>query len=69
MLQAIVRREMASDPGLAGRSLDFGTAPDGTLEIWLDEEKYTGVDQIPDVRLRELITRAAAEFNRGAPAS
>jgi hypothetical protein len=69
LMQAIVRREMASDPAFAGRSIDFGTAPDGSLEIWVDEKSYPGVDQIPDVRLRELIARAAEEFNRGAPSA
>jgi len=69
LMQAIVRREMASDPSFAGRSIDFGTAPDGSLEIWLDGQSYPGVEQIPDVRLRELIARAAEEFNRGAPAA
>jgi hypothetical protein len=69
LMQAIVRREMASDPAFAGQSIDFGTAPDGALEILVDEKSYAGVDQIPDVRLRELIARAAEEFNRGAPSA
>ena len=69
LMQAIVRREMASDPAFAGRSIDFGTAPDGSLDLWLDGQSYPGVEQIPDVRLRELIARAAEEFNRGAPAA
>jgi hypothetical protein len=69
MLQSIVRREMASDPAFAARSVDFGTAPDGSLRIWLDGQSYAGVDQIPDARLRDLIARAAEEFNRGKPAS
>jgi len=68
LLQAIVRREMASDPAFAGRSIDFGTAPDESLEVWLDGQLYAGVEQIPDVRLRELIARATEEFNRGSPA-
>jgi hypothetical protein len=69
MLQSIVRRDMASDPAFAGRSIDFGTAPDGSLEIWLDGQSYPGVDQIPDTRLRALIARSAEEFNRGGPAA
>jgi len=69
LMQAIVRREMASDPVFAGRSIDFGTAPDGSLEIWVDGQSYAGVDQIPDGHLREMIARAAAEFNRGVPAA
>jgi hypothetical protein len=69
LMQAIVRREMASDPGFAGRSIDFGTASDGSLEIWVDDKSYASVDQVPDMRLRELIARAAEEFNRGAPSA
>ncbi len=69
LMQAIVRREMAADPAFAGRSIDFGTAADGSLEILLDDQSYAGVDQIPDARLRELIARAAEEFNGEAPAA
>jgi len=64
-LQAIVRRHMAADPAFAGQSLDFGTAPDGSVEVWLNGQAYAGVDRIPDPRLRELIARSADEFNRG----
>jgi hypothetical protein len=64
-LQAIVRRHMVADPAFAGQSLDFGTAPDGSVELWLNGQAYAGVDRIPDPRLRELIARSADEFNRG----
>jgi hypothetical protein len=69
LMQAIVRREMAADPAFAGRTIDFCTAPDGSLEIVLDDQSYAGVEQIPEPRLRELIARAAEEFNRGTPAA
>jgi hypothetical protein len=68
MMQAIVRREMAADPAFKGQSIDFGTAPDGSLEIWIGEKLYQGVEQIPDESLRRVIARAAEEFNRGSPA-
>jgi len=64
-LQAIVRRRMAADPAFAEESLDFGTAPDGSVEVWLNGQAYAGVDQVPDQRLRDLIAQAADEFNRG----
>jgi hypothetical protein len=64
-LQAIVQRHMTADPAFAGQSLDFGTAPDGSVEVWLNGQAYAGVDRIPDPRLRELIARSADEFNRG----
>ena len=64
-LQGIIQRLMAADPVFAGQSLDFGTAQDGSVEVWLDGQAYAGVDQVPDQRLRALIARAADEFNRG----
>jgi hypothetical protein len=57
---------MTADPAFAGRSLDFGTAPDGSVEVWLNGQAYGGVDRIPDPRLRELIARSADEFSGGA---
>jgi hypothetical protein len=65
VLQAIIRRLMAADPVFAGQSLDFGTALDGSVEVWLNGQAYAGVDQVPDQRLRALIAQAADEFNRG----
>ncbi len=63
-LQAIVRRRMEADPAFTGQSLDFGTAADGSLEIWVGGQLFGGVNQVPDPRLRELIAQAADEFNR-----
>jgi hypothetical protein len=68
-LQAIVRRRMATDPAFAGQTLDFGTAPDGSLEVWLNGQAYAGVDQLPDPRVRDLIARSADEFNQGDAAA
>ncbi len=44
--------------------VDFGTASDGSLEIWVGKERYTKVDEIPDERLRDAIRQAVEEFNR-----
>jgi hypothetical protein len=63
-IEEMVRERLAEDPSLAGISLDFGTAPDGSLEIWVDGERYTSVDQIPDERIRSAVADAVAEFNR-----
>jgi|Deesub1362A_J573_1020465.scaffolds.fasta_scaffold06556_3 hypothetical protein len=46
--------------------VDFGTASDGSLEIWLNGVRYSSVDDLPDKRLRDAIRRAVEEFNRPA---
>jgi hypothetical protein len=69
VLESIIQRRMAAEPALAGQRLDFGTAPDGSLEIWWNGQAYTGVDQVPDARVRNLIALATDEFNKGGGAS
>lgn len=66
MLESLIQRRMAADPTFAGQGLDFGTSPDGSLEIWWGGQSYSSVDQLPDGRLRSLIGEAIEEFNRGA---
>lgn len=50
--------------GLAGIRVDFGTAHDGSLEIWIGEDRYMSVDSIPDERVRRAVAEAVASFNR-----
>ena len=69
VLESIIQRRMAAEPALAGQRLDFGTAPDGSLEIWWNGQAYTGVDQVPGARGRDLIALATDEFNKGGGAS
>jgi hypothetical protein len=63
-IEELVRSRMAQQPGLAGRRIDFATAADGGLEIWLDDVAYRSVDEIPDARIREIVAEAVASFNR-----
>jgi len=53
-MEDMVRARLQSDPELAGIEIDFGTAPDGSLEIWVDGECYTDISQLPDERLRQI---------------
>jgi hypothetical protein len=63
-IEEAAQRKLAGYPDLAGKRLDFGTAPDGSLEIWFDDVRYGSVDQIPDARVREAVAEAVASFNR-----
>ena len=49
--------------GVDGLRVDFGTAHDGSLEIWIGEDRYTSVDSIPDERVRRALAEAVASYN------
>lgn len=57
-------RALSRTPGLEGTRLDFGTASDGSLEIWVDDRRYQSLSEIADVRIRQAIEDAVAAFNR-----
>lgn len=65
MIEERVRRIAADDPSLAGLDVDFGTGQDGGLEIWVNAERYTSVDDIQNEILREAIKEAVEEYNKG----
>jgi hypothetical protein len=44
--------------------LDFATAADGSLEIWIDNERYLEVDDIPNEKIRSAIRQAVEDFNQ-----
>lgn len=62
-IEDLVRKRLAADPEISGMAVDFGSAPDGTLEIWIDDHRYTAVDEIPHARVRDAVRAAVSEFN------
>ena len=62
-IEGMVRQRLAKYPDLAEQVVDFGTAEDGSLEIWIANKRYASVDDIPDARVREAISEAVKEFN------
>ena len=63
-IEEVAQRKLAAYPDLVGKCFDFGTAPDGGLEIWFDEVRYEAVDQIPDARVRAAVAEAVNSFNQ-----
>ncbi len=61
-IEDIVHDRIAKDPTLAHYAVDFGTAPDGTLEIWVDGERYIDVANVPNPQLREVIRQATESW-------
>ena len=57
------RAKLAAYPDLASTQLDFATAADGSLEIWVDGAQYHSIDEVPDDRLRQATQAAVQEWN------
>jgi hypothetical protein len=64
-IEELVHARLRTDSALKDIKVDFGSAPDGTLEIWLNDERYLAIDAIPDVRIRSIIQEAVAAYNEG----
>jgi len=62
-IEEMVRRKLGQYPDLADTLLDFGTAADGTLDIWVNARQYDNVSDIPDERIRRAVEEAVDEFN------
>ncbi|MES0343446.1 MAG: hypothetical protein ABUK16_04945 [Anaerolineales bacterium] len=62
-IEGMVQIRLAEYPDLAGQVIDFGTAADGSLEVWIADKRYTNVDDIPDARVRDAISEAVEAFN------
>lgn len=66
-IEDIAKALIAADPQLADTQIDFGTAPDGRLEIWVGDKRYTDISHLPDERLRALMQQAIDRFKESHP--
>jgi hypothetical protein len=64
-IEELVHARMRANPALKDLKVDFGTAMDGTLEIWLGDERFLDLDEIPDERIRSIIQEAVEAYNKG----
>lgn len=62
-IEDVLRAKAANDPYLKSFDIDFGTAPDGGLEVWVNGTKYDGVANLPDEKLKETLLQAVKEWN------
>ncbi len=63
-IEEMVKQRLASYPDLADVKLDFATAPDESLVVWVNDQSYSDIDQIPDDRIRSAISEAVEAFNQ-----
>ena len=62
-IEDMVKEKLREHPALRDVVIDFGTSLDGSLEIWIDSERYLNVEDIPDKLIREAIAEAVKDFN------
>lgn len=57
-IEDIVQARLAEHPELNQYRLDFGSAPDGSLEIHVNDQVFTEIDALPNEKLKTLIREA-----------
>ncbi|HEY46011.1 MAG: hypothetical protein AMJ88_09875 [Anaerolineae bacterium SM23_ 63] len=62
-IEDLVKQKLQEHSDLRDVVIDFGTSLDGSLEIWIDSERYLNVEDIPDERIRKAIGEAVEDFN------
>ncbi len=60
-IEDILRAKLDSDP-FNKFEIDFGSASDGSLEIWVNGTKYASVDEIPDEGLKKAFHEAVKKW-------
>lgn len=55
---------LQQNPDLAHHQVDLGTAADGSLEIWVDGQGYSSINQLPDDRLQLLFQQAIERWEQ-----
>ena len=63
-IEEMVKERLSQHVDLAATELDFVTAADESLEIWVDGVRYAEYADIPDHRIRSAIENAVETFNR-----
>jgi hypothetical protein len=63
-IESLVHIKLQNNPEFENLRVDFATGTDEGLEIWVDDVRYTSVDDLPDERLRSIIHEAVDEYNR-----
>ena len=63
-IEQMVKQRLASYPDIADVKLDFATGTDESLVVWVNDQSYSDIDQIPDERIRSAISEAVETFNQ-----
>lgn len=64
-IEDIFHAKIAADPDLNHFQVDLGSAPDGTLEFWVNDKKYTNVNDLPDNKLKQVFRDSVIKWSKG----
>ncbi len=64
----ILQEKLVNSP-LANRGIRITEAPDSSLIVWVGLEKYSGLDAVTDVEVRQIIQSAVQEWGKRMSAS
>lgn len=62
-IEDILHSKMEKNPALNSFKVDFGTGQDGSLEIWVNGEKFDSVDAITDETLKQALKESIREWD------
>lgn len=62
-IEDILRSKIENNPALKSFKVDFGTGRDGSLEIWVNGEKFDSVDALTDETLKQAIKDSIREWD------
>jgi hypothetical protein len=65
-IEKVLQRNLLQDPELTSRRIHIGAAADGSLLIEVDWSTYRSAEEVPEVRVREIIKAAIQEWERTA---
>ena len=63
-IEDIFRAKIEADPELKEFKIDLGTDKDGGLEIWVNDTKYTNVNDLPDNRLKTAFRESVVKWGK-----
>lgn len=63
-IEDIFRAKIEADPALRRYQVDLGSGPDGTLEFWVNDKKYTNVNDLPDDGLKRAFRSSVNQWNK-----
>ena len=63
-IEDILRARLQAHPELSHYDVDLGTAGDGSLEILVNGQKFSSVDDLPDDGLRQVFQEAIDSWNK-----
>lgn len=65
-IEKVLQRNLLKDPELVSRRIHIGAAADGSLLIEVDWSTYKSAEEVPEIRVRDLIKASIQEWERTA---